>query len=107
MARIPKNPGLAYAQGREDGEREGIFKGFNAFAYAALIAAYNVADPYMDETQLASFFKEWENECMRVFKDHSENPEELAAALEVETKRLRERMGLDERTDKPARGNNG
>ena len=92
--KISRNPMLAFQQGKKDGYSDGVGEGFIAFSYVALLGAYNVWEGEQDD--LARFFRAWEKECVRIYRDEChENPEELKDALMGHTKELRVRMGLD------------
>lgn len=90
------NPAL-YAAARVDkAHTDGIFEGFTATIRLALIAAYNVFDPYMDEQQFSAFFRAWEAEVQRIFRDECHgDPAEVADAIEQGTADLRRRLGID------------
>ena len=49
------------------------------------------------QDDLARFFRAWEKECVRIYRDEChENPEELKDALMGHTKELRGKLGLEE-----------
>lgn len=90
------NPAL-YAAARVDkAHTDGIFEGFTATISLALIAAYNVYEPYMDEQEFSAFFRAWEAEVQRIFREecHGDSAE-IADAIEIGTADLRRRFGID------------
>lgn len=91
------NPAL-YAAARVDkAHTDGIFEGFTETISLALIAAYNVFDSYMDEKAFAAFFREWEAEVQRIFREECHgDPTEIADAIEIGTENLRKELGIDD-----------
>lgn len=84
---------------RSEIHSQGVADGFEAAFMVALLAGYNVHDPYMDEETFKNFFKNWEKEVNRIFKDHChnepENLQDVVLLLEGHTNQLRKGMGLE------------
>lgn len=90
------NPAL-YAAARVDkAHTDGIFEGFAATISLALIAAYNTFEPYMDEQEFTAFFRAWEAEVQRIFREECHgDPAEIVDAIEQGTEDLRRRLWID------------
>ena len=91
------NPATYAAAKVEKAHNDGIVEGFTATISLVLIAAYNVFDPYMDEHEFSTFFRAWEAEVQRIFREECHgDPAEIADAIEHGTEDLRRRLGVDE-----------
>lgn len=90
--RINGNPAVAYRQGYKAGEHNGIFDGFTAFSLLAMIAGYNICDDYfVNDEQFVKYFKEWESEVIRIFREeYRDEPE----AILFKADELRARYGM-------------
>ena len=90
------NPALYAAAKLDKAHTDGIFEGFTATISLALIAAYNVFDLYMDGQEFSAFFRAWEAEVRRIFREECHgDPTEIADAIEIGTEDLRRRLGID------------
>lgn len=90
------NPALYTATRIDKAHTDGIFEGFTATISLALIAAYNVFDPYMNEKGFTAFFSAWEAEVRRIFREECHgDPAEIADTIEHDTEDLRRRLGID------------
>ena len=89
--------GNAFAKVVRREYNRGLWDGWSAFAMVALVAGYNVADEvFVNDEQYFKFFRLFEEECVRIFRDECrEDPEEATEILIARTNELREKMGLE------------
>ena len=85
--------GNAFAQVVRREYNRGLWDGWDAFAMVALVAGYNVSE---DDDAYFEFFRRWEAECVRIFRDECrEDPRSATEILIARTNELREKMGLE------------
>lgn len=85
--------GNAFAQVVRREYNRGLWDGWDAFAMVALVAGYNVSE---DDDAYFEFFRKWEEECVRIFRDECrEDPQAATEILIARTNELREKIGLE------------
>lgn len=96
--KIPKNPGLAYAKGVQDGQTKGIFIGFDAYVMLTLLALDNVYEEHFEDfDKAAEFVRAWDDEMTRIMKtEFNEDIENMAEKVEYHLDKLMQKYKMGE-----------
>ena len=78
-----------------DARDRGIKMGELAYCAAALVAAHNVYDGFMTDEEFCGFFKAWEEEVNRLYREEGADGD-FAVRMMGHTDAIRREMGMEE-----------